>query len=1383
MTDYANTLLDAVSVVIDKKLEQLEYNKTVKAIIIDNSKASKGVYTVKLGSATFDAYSENKSYAIDDVVQVSIPNNDTSGQKIIIGKVIAANDDGYVSTKPFDSFINISDNLIIDELEAGLIANHLSDLKQEVLLWSESYYNNPLNGYTEIGVQAKFRSWLSSYDIATGNYGLRLDIHTRDKKEQVKIYHLYFSNKNMIGNPYNFATFINQQIVFDISNISNIIYMELVFYQEGGTFFDVDGDMIPYEEQITDSLTVDLPKNLFVKDVLLAFGFNSKELIPGEDYVKLYSNDTVNYTENEIKNIKLHWIHWFSEESNTVMDSSSTLSYEIRWYQYELNGGNTEDSYMNQNWKLLEDQTNKYEIAFITSARNQVEQLQTVIIVDSDELGKQVLYSNIIQFENLYQVTAPVLQDSGLVLTCLDESEGNYFIYGPGNTLLQPSDANVTRSIKVDFRQGNNSNINIFNDSTVTYNIEWKYDTNNSMFEVIGNPQNMRTLNYKIKDYYSSWQTNNTIICTVTTQENDYSISTSIDLLFGTGGTSGTDATLVLGFAENTINGVPQNAIAAGATTAKFRARLYNSSNKIISPQEYNITWNIEGGNNVELEPGNNSTVEITSSGFNMTDRLVLVGTINNYGDYPLVAKFPIPITANIYKYNQLRGVTQVIYSTLGYPVAYNTPYELENAPSVNEPIEDITWRIVYYNNEGNVINYIPAGLDITPPIGVATISANNILQPYVMYVKDCYAYSVQAVNSTASEIIYWNQPILTIQNAYPSATLNSWNGQDVIVDSEDGGGSITAPAIAAGKKNNDNTFSGIMMGDWSSQNTDESISSLTGLYGFQSGIMSYAFKEDGTAFVGKSGVGRINFDGNHGWITSGDFELSDDETIINPQTGALLRYYTGTSFLDLSSQGQYIQVYSREASQYQLQHLVVKFGNNFFINSSGDVYITGDLTATRLIAVQAGRIGAFNIDLNWLYSISEDQKESVYLGTDGIFLGLDFTQSNSSSLLNSPFYVTKSGSIKATKGSIGGWSIRSAGLYYITNPSVTRSNAVFINHDNFTFGVYNSQTNTIANSDINVQISHSGGVYAKILNTTQQLQVSGKVNGVYAIAQLQLSCTFPKGTGGKTISGKAPLANYYAVGMMFLQTNHATVLKVGGFGVNTDGSYYIRLIKTSKTKSKMVTTIKFRILYIKQWISSSFLTPSTIVLPENDADNDDEVTNFNKSEAPTSNLALNETGGGGIDMGSLDPDDYSSAVDVPVSTGITIVTPGSGGNADVVTTAQIEEIVGPNWAAQQTKPNLMSLQSDIADINLWKNGTGNSGLGRVLSAYAKLDSPAFEGTPTAPTATTNTNNTQIATTAFVHNVVEALSPTNTQLKNKINAIIRAANLDVNEFD
>jgi hypothetical protein len=100
------------------------------------------------------------------------------------------------------------------------------------------------------------------------------------------------------------------------------------------------------------------------------------------------------------------------------------------------------------------------------------------------------------------------------------------------------------------------------------------------------------------------------------------------------------------------------------------------------------------------------------------------------------------------------------------------------------------------------------------------------------------------------------------MQNRYPSAMLNQWDGK-LIVDKE--GGSILAPRIAAGMKDTeDGTFSGVVLGNWGETNSDNSLTSgATGLYGFDHGEQTYAFKQDGTAFIGKKGVGRISFNKN----------------------------------------------------------------------------------------------------------------------------------------------------------------------------------------------------------------------------------------------------------------------------------------------------------------------------------------------------------------------------------------------------------------------------------------------------------------------------------------------------------------------------------------
>ena len=61
------------------------------------------------------------------------------------------------------------------------------------------------------------------------------------------------------------------------------------------------------------------------------------------------------------------------------------------------------------------------------------------------------------------------------------------------------------------------------------------------------------------------------------------------------------------------------------------------------------------------------------------------------------------------------------------------------------------------------------------------------------------------------------------------------------------------------------------MLGDWSTSTLGDLEESMiqTGIYGFHRGEQSFAFKENGTAFIGKSGRGRIHLNGDKSLIES----------------------------------------------------------------------------------------------------------------------------------------------------------------------------------------------------------------------------------------------------------------------------------------------------------------------------------------------------------------------------------------------------------------------------------------------------------------------------------------------------------------------------------
>ena len=86
----------------------------------------------------------------------------------------------------------------------------------------------------------------------------------------------------------------------------------------------------------------------------------------------------------------------------------------------------------------------------------------------------------------------------------------------------------------------------------------------------------------------------------------------------------------------------------------------------------------------------------------------------------------------------------------------------------------------------------------------------------------------------------------------------------------------MMAATIAAGHKDNENRFTGVIMGDVERKDPTTNRNKLTsGLYGYNTGAESFGFLSDGTGFIGKAGTGRIEFDGKDGFIQSANYTNS----------------------------------------------------------------------------------------------------------------------------------------------------------------------------------------------------------------------------------------------------------------------------------------------------------------------------------------------------------------------------------------------------------------------------------------------------------------------------------------------------------------------------
>ena len=79
MTDYAGNVLGAIDLIVQERMKDLKFDKTIVCTIIEN--LGEGVYLVNDGSTNFEAVADILSYPIGFQVNVLVPQGDYNNQK------------------------------------------------------------------------------------------------------------------------------------------------------------------------------------------------------------------------------------------------------------------------------------------------------------------------------------------------------------------------------------------------------------------------------------------------------------------------------------------------------------------------------------------------------------------------------------------------------------------------------------------------------------------------------------------------------------------------------------------------------------------------------------------------------------------------------------------------------------------------------------------------------------------------------------------------------------------------------------------------------------------------------------------------------------------------------------------------------------------------------------------------------------------------------------------------------------------------------------------------------------------------------------------------------------------------------------------------------
>ncbi len=255
-----------------------------------------------------------------------------------------------------------------------------------------------------------------------------------------------------------------------------------------------------------------------------------------------------------------------------------------------------------------------------------------------------------------------------------------------------------------------------------------------------------------------------------------------------------------------------------------------------------------------------------------------------------------LPLRFKLENKYSLNASEYIIYDQHGgSPKMFNNAIKLEGM----EAGEDSVFELCKLESDStNGLSTLWKGLDllfneneVDDYQGLPALTEGNKLIPYPIYITgiedtpcslDVYVGEYvdeqdandgkwkRTIDKNSSMFVY-TMPIVILQNEYQVPMFNSWDG-NLLIDEENN--RIMAATMAAGKKDTENRFTGVVMGDIASQNNESSevVETVSGLFGYHDGTQSFGFTSEGKGFIGKSGTGRIEFDGTHGWIQSANY-------------------------------------------------------------------------------------------------------------------------------------------------------------------------------------------------------------------------------------------------------------------------------------------------------------------------------------------------------------------------------------------------------------------------------------------------------------------------------------------------------------------------------
>ena len=411
---------------------------------------------------------------------------------------------------------------------------------------------------------------------------------------------------------------------------------------------------------------------------------------------------------------------------------------------------------------------------------------------------------------------------------------------------------------------------------------------------------------------------------------------------------------------------------------------------------------------------------------------------VKYYGTIPVITA--IANSGYDIKLKDGSGFKFATYSADGRKASYNNtnPFELIVTEQINGYTEDIsrltgsyavdyTWNTYgqYWgeNSETHQMDWIAANhLIETTRTGLARNQKDY---------KPSDSYDDESVNNAIgcivkrgnTELAKIHIPIHLLLNRFGNSAINDWNGNSVQIDEE--GGTILSPQVGAGTKDDNNRFTGIVMGAAKEANATKA---AVGMFGYDRGQRTlFLNAENGAAIFGKLGSGQMTIDPTQdkALLYSYDFwksNLYQENGLVN--SSAYTYNSTTNKYAGQNNKGMLIDLTTPR----------IIFGSgNFRVDPDGHIYAKGggeiagwNIGDTKLYSTaKVGNNPKITIDssIAAIYSNNKismtDTKNGFYIGSDGFALG-----AYNSTKGHNPFQVNSEGSLFSNSGSIGGYTI-----------------------------------------------------------------------------------------------------------------------------------------------------------------------------------------------------------------------------------------------------------------------------------------------------------------------------------------------------------------------